>query len=155
MRPTRLRDLAVVAVVCGVASYLLIRRFYGALPPLPYSGALTTFVLAVAELFLAPSIRARLAGRPRTKPILPIAVARIAALAKASSMLAAISIGCWGGALVHLLNRQDLRQARADVVVAAISAGAAVLLLVAALLLERACRVPRVPPATDVARPAA
>ena len=154
MRPTRLRDLAVVAVGCGVASFLLVRAFYGDLPPLPYSGALTTFAVAVAELFLAPSIRARLAGRPRTKPILPIAVARTAALAKASSLLGAISVGCWGGALAHLLTRQDLRQARADALTSGVSVAAAVLLVVAALLLERACRVPGVPPELDETRPA-
>ncbi|HVE63384.1 MAG TPA: DUF3180 domain-containing protein [Mycobacteriales bacterium] len=142
MRPTRLVDLLISAVVAALATWLLVRRFYGDLPPLPYTAALTTFLLAVAELFLAPSVTARLAGKPRTKPILPMVVARLAALAKASSQLAALAFGAWVGTGVHLLRNTDLRQARADLVVAGLSAGAAVLLGVAALRLERACRIP-------------
>jgi len=128
---------------------LLVRRFYGDLPPLPYTAAFTTFLLAAAELFLAPSVTARLAGQPRTKPIMPIAVARIAAFAKASSQLAALATGAWLGAGVHLLRNTDLRQARADLVVAAASLLTAILLGVAALRLERACRIPDAPDRPD------
>ncbi|HVE99679.1 MAG TPA: DUF3180 domain-containing protein [Mycobacteriales bacterium] len=147
MKPTRWRDLLGIAALTGLVSWLLVRRFYGDIPPLPYSAAVTTFLLAAAELYLAPAIRARLAGRPRTKPIMPIAVARTAALAKASSVLGALSVGCWTGALGYLLSRLDLRHARADAVVAGVSAAVGVLLVVAALRLERACRVPPPPPA--------
>ena len=152
MKPTRLRDLFAIAVVTGVVSLLLVRSFYGSLPPLPYSAAVTTLMLAAAELALARSIRARLAGQPRTRPIMPIAVARAAALAKASSAVGALVTGFWAGAGAHVLSRLDLRQAREDAVVAAVSAALAVLLTVAALLLERACRVPGNPP--DDPRPA-
>lgn len=145
MRPTRLRDLLLAAVAAGVMSWLLVRTFYGSLPPLPYTFAVTTFLVAMTELFLAPSITARLAGRPRTKPIMPIAVARIAALAKASSLLGALSTGAWLGTLLDLTNRWELRQARADAVIAAVSAAVSVLLTVAALRLERACRLPDPP----------
>lgn len=149
-----MRDLAALAAGAAVVAWLLIRSFYGDIPPLPYSAALTTFLIAVSELVLAPSIRARLAGRPRTKPIMPIAVARVAALAKASSALGGLSVGCWAGALAFLLSRQDLRHARTDAVVAGASLAAGALLVVAALRLERACRVPRVPPGEGTARPA-
>ncbi len=149
MKPTRFVDLLSTAVVAGLAAWLLVRRFYGDLPPLPYTAALTTFLLAVAELFLTSSVSARLAGRPRTKPIMPIVVARVAALAKASSQLAALAVGAWFGTGVHLLRNTDLRQARIDLVVAGGSLVAAVLLGFAALRLERACRIPDRPDRRD------
>lgn len=146
MRPTRLRDLLAASVVAGALGWLLVRWFYGDLPPLPPTAAMTTFLLAVIELLLAPSVTARLAGRPRTKPIMPIAVARLAAFAKASSLLGALVAGAWVGVGGYLLRRLELRHAQQDLVIAGISLAAAVLLVVAALRLEKACRVPDPPP---------
>jgi len=145
VRPTRIRDLVAAGVAAGVAAYLLVRAFYGELPPLPVTFAITTFLLSMTELFLAQAIRARLGGRPRTKAIMPIAVARAAALAKASSLLGGLATGAWLGTLLQLAERWELRQAREDAVVAGLSVATAVLLVVAALRLEKACRVPDVP----------
>ena len=56
-------------------------------------------VLAAAEGYTAVTTSARLAGRPGTQPIHPITVARIAALAKATSPVAAVFAGCYAGFL--------------------------------------------------------
>ena len=152
MKPTRVRDLLESAAGAAIAAWLLVRTFYGDLPPLPPTYAVTTFLLATTELFLAQSIRARLAGRPRTKPIAPIAVARIAALAKASSLLGAIGAGAWLGTICHLLGSWELRQTHPDTVVAIVSTATSVLLTVAALRLEKSCRVPTVPELDPTAR---
>lgn len=153
MRPTSLRTLGVVALLAGLATYLLFRARYGALPPVPLTIAPSVFLLAVAELFLAPSVRARLQGRPRTKPILPIAVARTAAFAKASSAMGALFAGCLLGVEAYVLSRRDVPAARTDAVRASIGLGAALLLVVAALRLENVCRVPKPPDAPPPAEP--
>ena len=51
------------------------------------------------------AVRARLAGRPNTKPIMPITVARFAALARASSLAAAVVTGAWAGVLLYTAPR--------------------------------------------------
>lgn len=147
MKPTRPRDLVIIALVAMLAGFGLFAWVYGDLPPLPYNFAASTLVLAVAELLWAPSVKARLAGRPRTKPILPIAVARTAACAKASSVLAALGAGGWLGALVYLLLKLDLKAARADAVVAGVNVLACAVLLAAALRMEAVCRRKDPPPA--------
>jgi hypothetical protein len=147
VNPTRLRDLVLAALVTGLLAAGLCTVVYDDLPPLPYTFAASVSVLAVSELFLAPSIRARLDGRPRTKPIMPIAVARTAALAKASSLLGALSTGAWLGVLAYLAARLELRAARPDAVVAGVSALCSLVLVVAALRLEGVCRKKDPPPA--------
>ena len=72
----------------------------------------------------------------------PLQVARAAVLAKASSAGAAVLAGGYAGLLAHVLPLQA-EQARDDAVVSAVSAVGALLLVGAALLLERACRTPR------------
>jgi len=149
MTPTRPRTLLLLAFVSGLVTYVLFRWRYSSLPPVPLTAAVTTSGLAVAELFLGPGTRARLAGRPGTKPIMPIAVARIAALAKASSALGALMAGVWLGVGAYVLPRWDLDTPRRDAVRAAAGLGAALLLVVAALRLENVCRVPPPPPEAE------
>ena len=149
MTPTRLRTLFAVAVVSGLVTYLLFQWRYSSLPPVPISAAVSTGGLAVAELFLAPGTRARLDGRPGTKPILPISVARIAALAKASSALGALMTGVWLGIGAYVLPRLDLATPRRDAIRAGAGLAVALLLVVAALRLENVCRVPPPPPEAE------
>jgi hypothetical protein len=144
VRPTRVSTLLAVAVVAGALAYLLVRAGYSSLPPLPWTAALSTFVLAVAEAFLAPSVRARLAGRPGTRPILPLVVARTAALAKASSVLGALLLGGWLGMLAYVVPR-DVDATRRDTPRVVAGAVTALALVGAALWLENVCRVPKPP----------
>jgi hypothetical protein len=145
--------LLLTALLAGLLTYALFNARYSDLPPLPATAALSTFLLAVAEAFLAPSVRARLAGRPRTKPIMPIVVARTAALAKASSALGALLAGAWLGVEAYVLPRSEARTPRADSVRAALGLVSALLLVGAALWLENVCRVPTPPDGPPPAEP--
>ena len=149
MTPTRLRTLFGIALVAGLVAYLLVRWRYSSLPPLPNTASITTAVLVVVELFLAPGTRARLDGRPGTKPIMPMTVARIAALAKASSAFGAIGVGAWAGIGAYLLPRLELPTPRGDAVSAGIGLAVSLALVVAALRLENVCRVPPPPPPAE------
>lgn len=145
MRPTRAWVLALVAIVAGVGVYVLTREAYDALPTPPVYAPLWLALLALAEGYTAYTTRARLAGRPRTRPIHPITVARIAALAKASSLVGALVGGGYAGFLGYVAARSEAPRPAHDARTAAFAVAAALLLTVAALLLERVCRVPKPP----------
>src|ERR1700731_1417987 len=49
MKPTRTSTLAIVAVVCALAAWLLLHSVYSKLPPLPWTGVPALLVAAVAE----------------------------------------------------------------------------------------------------------
>src|SRR5204862_513250 len=88
---TRVWTLVILAAVCAIISWLLLRQVYSVLPALPWTGVPALLLLAVGEAWSGRSLRGRLRGRG--KPVHPIAVARMAALAKATSLAAA----CVGG----------------------------------------------------------
>jgi Protein of unknown function (DUF3180) len=140
MTPTKARTLVLTALICAVGMWLLLRQVYSSLPPLPWSGVPALALLAVAETITGRNVRARLAGRGT--PIPPIAVARIAALAKASSLAAALIGGLAGGFLIYVAGSLDKQAYRSDALVSGATLGAAVLLIAAALYLEHGCRVP-------------
>ncbi len=141
MRPTRLPVLLAAAAVAGALSWLLAVAAYGSLPPLPRSVAVTMLLLAVLLAFTAVSTRNRLAGRPRTRAIPPLTVARNAALGKAGSLAGALIGGCWAGLLAYTLPRLDQRAAATDAVTCALGLTGSIAVVAAALWVERACRV--------------
>ncbi len=147
MKPTRLSLLVALAVVAGVVSYLLTSAFYGDLPPLPLYAPIFLVVLAAAEGYTAATTAARLAGRPGTQPIHPLTVARIAALAKATSPVSSLAAGAYAGVLVYVA-QLSASHARDDLRTSIVGVAASVLLTVAALAMERVCRVktPKTPP---------
>jgi hypothetical protein len=159
MTPVRRRDLVVLAVGLAIASWLLVRTFYGRLPPLDWWLPLPLVVLAVAEALGARTLRRRLAelrearaahartdARPQTRlvrPVEPMLVARLAVLAQASAYVGAVLAGIWAGVLVHVgpaIHR--LQAAGPDTVTASFGIVSAAALVVAALWLESVCRVP-------------
>ncbi len=140
MTPTRVRTLVIVAAVCAIAAWLLLRQTYSSLPPLPWTGVPALLLLAVAEGWSGRNLRSRLRGRG--KPIPPIAVARMAALAKATSLATAFVGGFAAGFLLYVASSLDKAAYRADAYVSAATFGAAVVLALAALYLEYGCRVP-------------
>jgi hypothetical protein len=149
MKPTSVRWLVLVALVTAGLTWLVVAIAYGALPQVPTYAPISLVFLAVAEGVSAASIRARLAGRPGTRPIERMAVARLAALAKASGLAGALMAGGYGGLLAYSLQHVDRRVASHDAVSSGFGVAAAALLVVAALLLERACTRPDVPPGDD------
>ena len=105
MRPTSIKWLVAVTAVTGLLVFLLVLTVYGSLPQVPTFGPVSLVFLAVAEGVCAASIRARLAGRPGTRPIEPLAVARLAALAKASALAGALTGGGYLGMLAYTPRR--------------------------------------------------
>ena len=141
MTPTRVRTLVIVAGVCAIVVWLLLRLVYAQLPPLPWTGVPALLLLAAAEAWSGRSVRGRLRGRGR--PIPPIAVARMAALAKATSLAAALVGGFAAGFLLYVAASLAKGGAyRSDAFASAATLGSAIILVLAALYLEYGCRVP-------------
>jgi hypothetical protein len=142
MRPTRVSTLVVVAVVCAAVGWLLLRSVYQRLPALPWTGVPALLIAAAAEAWTGRDLRARIAGRRGLKPAAPLFVSRMVALAKASSLAAAIIAGLAAGFDIYLSGSLNASVPRQDALTAVVTFAAAVLLACAALYLEYCCRVP-------------
>ncbi|OAA18147.1 Protein of unknown function (DUF3180) [Frankia sp. EI5c] len=143
MRPTHVRDLVSVAVVVGASVYLLLWWRYRSMPQIPATTSLSVLLVGLIELQTASLTKRRLAGRPGTRPILPLTVARLAALAKATSVVAAAFAGGWTAVLAYTAPRTDeFGTAGADALAAGLGLGATAVLLAGGLVLERVCRIP-------------
>jgi hypothetical protein len=150
MTPTKPSTLILTAVLAGIVGWWMVGRFYGELPRLPWLPSLTLVLLAIAEATTARATRARIERKPGTEPPEPLVVARLAALAKASSLAGALLGGVYGGMLAWVFFQRDrLAAASDDLPVAAGGVLAAALLVAAALWLESACRVPDRPDDDD------
>jgi hypothetical protein len=164
VKPVRRRDLAVLAGGLAVAAWLLVRVWYGQLPPLDWWLPAPLAVLALAEALGARTLRARLdavreardrSGTPAAgsrdapvRPVEPMLVARLAVLAQASAYVGAVFAGVWVGVLGHVGPAAGrLQAAGGDTVAALIGIVSSGALVVAALWLESVCRVP--PSLTD------
>ncbi len=144
MGPTRPATLVVAALAAAALIWLLVTAAYSYLPPLPWLPVVTLAGLAVIEGYLAYSTRARIAGRPGHDPVNPLLVARFVVLAKASALAGAIFAGGYA-ALSGWLFLKPTRAAAEDLPVAVAGLLAAAALMLAALWLERSCRVPQQP----------
>lgn len=151
MKPTSARTLIVMALIAGIVSYAVIRVIYSNVPEVPTLAPVSVFLIGLIELQASFAVRARLDGRPGTKPIMPLVVARFAALAKASSLAGAAVGGAWAALVIYTIPKiGELRVAGHDTLIAGLGVAAAAVLVTGALLLERACRVRRPPqPSAD------
>jgi hypothetical protein len=139
MRGTRWTDLVVPFVIVGVTAYVLLRFSYHSYLQLRYPVPVPLAALAVAELIAARRVRAAVRHDPRAKPMTAIVIARCVALGKASSLVAAGVAGGAAGLLVRLLpDVGTVRVAAQDARVGGLLLAAALLLVGAGLLLERA-----------------
>jgi hypothetical protein len=146
--PTRPSTLIGAFAVATVIAWVLINRFYGDIPKLPALPIITFLLLALAEGVTARATRRRIERRPGTEPAEPLVVARLAALAKASSLGGAIFSGLYAGVFLYVLQeRSRLAAAAGDLPVAGGGALASAALVAAALWLERSCRIPDEPDA--------
>jgi Protein of unknown function (DUF3180) len=143
MTPTRPWTLVAVAAACAVAAWLVVRSRFGELPTLPWSAAPALLVLAAAEALSGRNLRARIQGRRSSgKPLAPIAVVRMAALAKASSLGGAAFGGLAAGFFAYTAGLLNMTVPRGDAINSGITVAAAGILVAAALYLERCCRAP-------------
>jgi hypothetical protein len=147
---TRLRDLALIAVVTAAIAWLAIRQWYGDIPKLRWFVPLSLILLAIAEAIAASQLRARIRRAPGTPPVQPLAAARSLALAKASAQVGAAMVGVWAGLLLYTVPRlSDLAAAGDDTRVGVAGVIASASLVGAALWLEYCCRTPKPPDDAD------
>jgi hypothetical protein len=149
VNPTRRGVLVAVAVICAAGAWLTVRRTFGGLPPLPWTAVPAMLLLAIGEALAGRNLKARIAGRTAGRAIEPIAVARMAALAKASSVAAAALGGLAAGFFGYVAGQLAKDVPRADAFAAAATVLAAAILVAAALYLERCCRSPHPPEDRD------
>lgn len=144
MEPTRPATLVVAGLAAAAAAWLLVSTAYGSMPSLPWSPAVVLAGLAVLEGYAALTTRARIERKPGRDPVDPIAVARFVVLAKASSLVGSIFAGFFAG-LVGWLLLERTPAASSDLPPSIAGLVASVGLVLAALWLERSCRVPKRP----------
>jgi len=150
LRPTRPTTLVVAALITAAIAWMAIRRYFGDIPTITWLPGLTLAALAVVEAIAARNTRARVDRRPRAGQLDPLLVARFAVLAKASSLAGAIFAGAYGGVAAWALSeRGTLRVANENLAPAIAGLVGGLALVAAALLLERACRVPDQPDDSD------
>lgn len=143
MTPTRARDLVGAGAIAAVLVNLLLQLAYGDMPPLPQLAGTTLLAVAVVEMALGTTLRARIRRRPGTRPVQALVAARAVMLAKASSVAGAITGGAWLGVLGYVLPlRSQLQSAASDAVSASIGVVCAGALVAAGLWLEYCCRTP-------------
>jgi len=155
VRFTRVRDLAGLALVATLVSWLVIRQVYGDLPPFPAYVPLSLVVLAVTEIVLGWQLRSRIRRRPGTVPVQPLLAARAVALAKATSLVGAAAAGFWAGLLLYAVpNTAVLTAAGSDSRTAVVGVVCALAVAGAGLWLEDCCRTPNLPDEDQQVRPA-
>lgn len=148
MTATKARDLAGIAIVVALLAWLLVRQYYGSLPPLRWYLPVSVGVLGVAELMGAQTLRARISRAAGQPPVNALMAARALALAKASAVAGAGFAGLWIGLLAYTVpNLGFLAAAGNDTVTGVVGLLASAFLVAGALVLENACRTP--PPPKD------
>jgi hypothetical protein len=145
MKPTQPWTLVIIGVVVAALTWALLTVIYSSLPPLTWTLVPALLIAAVAEAWFARDLRARIQRRPGTRPVPALFVARVVALAKASSQTAALIAGISAGFMTYLAGKASAPTPRGDLVDSSLAFGASLILLAAALFLEYCCRVPRRP----------
>ncbi|MEV0590225.1 DUF3180 domain-containing protein [Nonomuraea cavernae] len=134
-----------LVLVAALITWLVVRQVYGGLPILPWTAIPTVLLLAVGEGYTAWMTKARIDRKPGTKPVEPMAVARLAALAKASAYVGAVCGGLFAGFALHTVQLLTRDTPRVEFFISLGSFLSCVALVCAALMLEHACRVPKDP----------
>lgn len=149
MTPTRPGTLVAIVVICAALAWLAVRQTFATLPLLPWTAVPPMLLLAFGETIAGRNLKARMSGRRTGKPIQAMAVARLAALAKASSVAAAALGGLAAGFGIYVAGELAKQVPRTDAFPAGGTVLAAAALVAAALYLERCCRAPQPPEDSD------
>jgi hypothetical protein len=145
VKPTRPRTLLLIAVVCAAITRALLTVGYSKLPPLSWTFVPALLIAAAAEAWTGRDLHARITGRDGYKPAQPLFVARMVALAKASSQVASLIAGVAAGFCVYLSGMLYETTPRSDMIISTVTFGASLALAGAALYLEYSCRIPKRP----------
>ncbi len=145
MIPTRLGLLATLALLAAVVGWCVVGLFdsvVGRSLPVPWTAPAALLVVALALFIWALLLRPRLQHKRGTTPVSPFVAARTAALAMAASRTGALVGGFYLGAVVAFVPSWFAEAPRERVVVGSVAVIASVLVVLAALWLERICRLP-------------
>ncbi|WP_043615331.1 DUF3180 domain-containing protein [Nonomuraea candida] len=145
MKPTHPGLLVGIIVAVALIAWAVISQTYAKLYILPWTAIPTLLLLALGEGYSGWATKARIARKPGTKPVEPLAVARLAALAKASAYAGSLFAGVFAGFALHTSQILDAETPRAEFFIAIGSFVSCVVLICAALYLEHACRIPKEP----------
>lgn len=150
IRRTQWQTLVAIALVTGTVTYavsqLVVAR--GG-QPLPISPAVAVALLAFAALLLALGRSVRRFVLGRRAPMSPLRAFRIVVLAKASALVGAAQLGFFAAQGFVALDGSDAPGARAQALADFAAAGACLVLVAVALLVEWFCRVPPVDPEAE------
>lgn len=157
LKPTSMATLVVAGLAAAALAWLTIGTWYWNIPSLPWIPAATMLALAVFEFALAQQTKARIERKPGRPPVEPLAVARYVVLAKASSLAGAIFAGFTAAMTIWLFIQSGgaipNEHASNGLPASIVSLIASIALVVGALRLERACRVPEQPDQKEQDRP--
>ena len=149
MQPTKPWSLLAIGAVSAALAWIAVKFTFSDVAPLPWTAVPALILLAIGELGFGRNLGARLHGQPGAKPIQPMAIPRVVALAKASSAAGAAIAGLALGFLVYTIPLLDKPVPGHDAIVSAVTMLAAIALVLGALYLERTCRAPEPPDDDD------
>ena len=144
MRPTRISLLLWLALGAGAFAWgglRILDAVSPVTPALPSTVPIGLLFVTLGILVSALGLRRRLRGEPGTRPVHPLAAARMVALAKASAHAGALLAGLYAGVAIFLVPAAGGGLLRGRLGLAALSVLAALGLAGAGLLLERVTRV--------------
>ena len=143
MKPVRASSAVLTALVTAVVAWIALDLWTGQggrLLPLPWFAAIAIAAVAAVVLVLGWEVRRSVRGQ-RNLPLDPLFAARVVVLAKAAIYGGGVLAGWYAAqALILFSNVSGLRRER--LVVAGVTALAAVVLTVAGLIAQRWCRLP-------------
>jgi zinc transporter ZupT len=142
-----LAAVALTGAVLGWYTVPVLERVDGVVPSVPWT-AVVVLALLAALLFVAAYTTHRTIHR-RREVMDPRRAVNLLVLAKASAIVGALVAAAYLGFGAHWLDDLDIALPRERVIRSSLAAVAGVLVCVGGLLLERACRVPRVPDDLD------
>jgi Protein of unknown function (DUF3180) len=145
MQPTKPWSLVAIAAVSAAVAWIVVKFTFSNLAPLPWTAVPALILLAIGEFLFGRNLGPRLHGQPGAKPIQPMAVPRVVALAKASSAAGAAIGGLALGFLIYTIPSIAKPVPGHDALASGVTLLAAIGLVLAALYLERACRAPEPP----------
>src|SRR5262249_39978210 len=145
MQPTKPWSLLAIAAVSGVIGWIVVKFTFASLAPLPWTAVPALLLLAIGEFLCGRNLGPRLHGQPGARPIQPMAVPRVVALAKASSAAGAAIGGLALGFLIYTIPSLAKPVPGHDALGSAGALLAALGPVVAGPYLGRACRAPAPP----------
>ncbi|MEU4200710.1 DUF3180 domain-containing protein [Streptomyces sp. NPDC045470] len=149
MKQLHIKVLGGLFLAAGVLAWAGARLWdsFGTLPGVPLAApvvlALIAAVLAATAVSLRSRLKAQRERRPDARGVDPLVAARAVVFGQASALVASVVAGVYGGVGVFLLTTDLAVEPRRDQAIhAGFSVLAGVAVVLAALFLERVCKLP-------------